>query len=88
VTGSQPTTQPGVLDDAGLRRVVWILSLTETTSWGVLYYAFPVLLSSIAADTRWSTTALTGAFSLSLVVQAESGSSWGGTSTARDRVSS
>ena len=70
MTDSQPTTQPGVLDDAGLRRVVWVLSLTEITSWGVLYYAFPVLLSSIAADTGWSTTALTGAFSLSLVVAA------------------
>jgi MFS family permease len=68
VTNPQPTTQPGALDDAGLRRVVWVLSLTEITSWGVLYYAFPVLLSSIAADTGWSTTALTGAFSLSLVV--------------------
>ena len=70
MTDSQPTTQPGVLDDAGLRRVVWVLSLTEITSWGVLYYAFPVLLSSIATDTGWSTTALTGAFSLSLVVAA------------------
>ena len=68
MTDSQTTTQPGVLDDAGLRRVVWVLSLTEITSWGVLYYAFPVLLSSIVTDTGWSTTALTGAFSLSLVV--------------------
>ena len=70
MTDSQPTTQPGVLDDAGLRRVVWVLSLTEITSWGVLYYAFPVLLSSIVDDTGWSTTGVTGAFSLSLIVAA------------------
>lgn len=64
------TTSPGVLDDAGLRRVVWVLSLTEITSWGVLYYAFPVLLPSIVGDTGWSTTGVTGAFSLSLIVAA------------------
>lgn len=30
-------TEPGVLDDAGLRRAVGVLSLTEITSRGVLY---------------------------------------------------
>ena len=70
MTDSEAVTQPGVLDDAGLRRVVWVLSLTEITSWGVLYYAFPVLLSSIVDDTGWSTTEVTGAFSLSLIVAA------------------
>lgn len=61
-------TQPGALDASGLRRVVWVLSVTEITSWGVLYYAFAVLASGIAKDTGWSLTAVTGAFSMSLVV--------------------
>nr|WP_255546037.1 MULTISPECIES: MFS transporter [unclassified Nesterenkonia] len=44
------------------------LCLTQITSWGVLFYAFPVLLPRIAADTGWSATALTAAFSAALVV--------------------
>jgi MFS family permease len=39
-------------------------------SWGVLYYAFPVALSSITADTGWSAPATTAAFSAGLVVSA------------------
>jgi MFS family permease len=45
-----------------------VLSVTEITSWGVLYYAFAVLSSDIVHDTGWSRTAVTGAFSVSLVV--------------------
>jgi MFS family permease len=37
--------------------------LTEVVSYGVLYYAFPVLASDISADTHWSRTAITAAFS-------------------------
>lgn len=62
------TTQPGALDASGLRRAVAVLSATEITSWGVLYYAFAVLSSGIVEDTGWSRTAVTGAFSTSLVV--------------------
>jgi MFS family permease len=46
------------------------LCVTEIVSWGVLYYAFPVALSSITADTGWSATATTAAFSAGLVVSA------------------
>ena len=46
------------------------LCVTETTSWGILYYAFPVLAGRISADTGWSLTRLTAAFSLGLVVSA------------------
>lgn len=46
------------------------LCVTEVVSWGVLYYAFPVALASITADTGWSNTATTGAFSAGLVVSA------------------
>lgn len=47
--------------------------MTEVTSWGVLYYAFPVLAPSITADTGWSTPAVTAGFSLGLVVSAVAG---------------
>lgn len=50
-----------------------VLCVTEVVSWGVLYYAFPVALASIAADTGWSTSATTAAFSAGLVVSAVAG---------------
>ena len=49
------------------------LCITQITSWGILYYAFPVLVPSIAADTGWSTTTITAAFSLGLIVSAPAG---------------
>ncbi|TXL62168.1 MFS transporter [Aeromicrobium terrae] len=61
-------TQPGSLDGPGLRRAVTTLCITEIVSWGILYYAFAVLSSDIVDDTGWSQTAVTAAFSLSLVV--------------------
>lgn len=57
----------------GLRRVLITLCLTEITSWGVLYYAFPVLAPHITADTGWSAPAVTAAFSAALVVAAIAG---------------
>lgn len=56
--------EPGALDAAGLRRVVAVLSTVQIVSWGVLYYAFAALQSSITEDTGWSPVAITGAFSL------------------------
>ncbi|MGJ9372611.1 MFS transporter [Nesterenkonia sp. CF4.4] len=50
------------------RAVLLGLCLTQITSWGVLFYAFPVLQPRIAADTGWSATALTAAFSAALVI--------------------
>lgn len=61
-------SRPGTLDGPGLRRVVWVLSITVITSYGVLYYTFAVLLSSIVGDTGWSAVELTAAFSASQVV--------------------
>jgi MFS family permease len=49
--------------------IVAALSVTETTSWGVLYYGFPVFLKPMEAEFGWSRATLTGAFSLALVVQ-------------------
>ncbi len=55
------------------RRALIGLCITQVTSWGVLYYAFPVALASITADTGWSATAATAAFSAGLVVSALAG---------------
>ena len=60
--------QPEALNASGLRRVVLVLSITEITSWGILYYAFAVLASSIVRDTGWSQVSVTAAFSASLIV--------------------
>jgi MFS family permease len=61
------------LDPAGRRRVLGTLCLTQITGWGVLYYAFPVLQGSIAADTGWTPTAVAGAFALGQVGAAVGG---------------
>jgi MFS family permease len=55
------------------RRVLAALCVTEVVSWGVLYYAFPVALASITAETGWSASATTAAFSGGLVVSALAG---------------
>ena len=65
---SQHVDDPGALEHSELRRVLWVLSITQITSWGVLYYAFAVLLQPMADDTGWSPVFLTAAFSTGLVV--------------------
>jgi MFS family permease len=50
--------------------VLLVLCLTEVTSWGVLYYAFPVLADRITDQTGWPRATTTTAFSLALVVAA------------------
>ncbi|NMO92589.1 MFS transporter [Actinomycetospora sp. TBRC 11914] len=54
-------------------RALAALCVTEITSWGSLYYAFPVLLGPISAQTGWSATATVGAFSTGAVVSALAG---------------
>ena len=55
----------------------WLLTVTlgftETVSWGVLYYAFSVLVAPMEADLGWSRAEITGAFSLALVTLALAG---------------
>jgi MFS family permease len=48
---------------ASRRRALAALCVTEIVSYGVLYYAFPVLAGDISASTGWSRTAITAAFS-------------------------
>jgi sugar phosphate permease len=49
-------------------RIVAALAVTETVSFGILYYAFTVFVTPMQAALGWSTATITGAFSLSLVV--------------------
>ncbi len=44
------------------------LAITETVSWGILYYAFSVFLVPMQAELGWSAGSLTGAYSLALLV--------------------
>lgn len=49
------------------------LCASVTISYGVLYYAFTVLAPAISADTGWSPTAVTGAFSAGSLTGAVAG---------------
>lgn len=60
----------GALTEGALRRVLAVLCVTQIVSWGVLYYAFPVLAPTIAADAGWPIATITAAFSVGLVVSA------------------
>ena len=79
LTRAQPATPAplptadGAARDRELGWALRALCVTETVSYGVLYYAFPVLAGSITADTGWSTTAITAVFSAALVVSGLAG---------------
>jgi MFS family permease len=53
--------------------IVLALSITETISWGNLYYSFSVFLKPMQQELGWSRGALTGAFSLALLVSGIAG---------------
>ncbi|MEU5891753.1 MFS transporter [Streptomyces sp. NPDC047461] len=63
----------GTGDRSRPRAALPALCASQITSWGIVYYAFPVLNARITADTGWSTTATTGAFSAALIVSALAG---------------
>lgn len=48
--------------------ITWALALTETVSFGILYYAFAALLVPMQSELGWSATAITGAYSLCALV--------------------
>jgi len=48
--------------------IVGVLALTETASFGVLAYGFAVFLVPMQHELGWSPTAITGAYSLAVVV--------------------
>ena len=53
--------------------IVGALSVTETVSWGILYYAFAVFLLPMQRELGFSTAQLTGAFSLALLLSGVAG---------------
>ena len=55
------------------RSVLLVLCLTEITSWGILFYAFPVLAGEISTTTGWTLPAVNGAFSVGLIFSALTG---------------
>jgi MFS family permease len=48
--------------------IVGTLAITETVSWGIVYYAFSVFLVPMGAELGWSRAALTGGYSLALLI--------------------
>lgn len=46
------------------------LAITETISYGIMFYAFSVFLAPMEVDLGWSRTQITGALSLALLVSA------------------
>lgn len=44
------------------------LAITETISWGIIYYTFSVYITPMEAEMGWSRTDLTAAFSLALLI--------------------
>ena len=57
-------------DGARAWAIVAGLSVTETVSWGVLYYAFAVFLLPMRRELGWSPAEVSGAFSAALLVSA------------------
>lgn len=53
--------------------IVLVLGITETVSWGVVYYAFSVFVTPTSAELGWSRAEIAGAFSVALVVSGISG---------------
>jgi MFS family permease len=50
--------------------VVATLCVTETVSWGILYYGFPVMLRPMEEELGWSRVEITGAFSVGMGIAA------------------
>ncbi|MCG8971381.1 MFS transporter [Streptomyces sp. CL12-4] len=63
----------GTGDRSRPRAALPALCATQVVSWGIVYYAFPVLNPQITAATGWPAGATTAAFSLALVVSALAG---------------
>ncbi|WP_020131928.1 MFS transporter [Streptomyces sp. 303MFCol5.2] len=63
----------GTGDRSRPRAALPALCVTQITSWGIVYYAFPVLNPEITSRTGWPAGATTAAFSLALVVSALAG---------------
>ena len=77
-TGSEPQTIARRLPFSGGRLFHgWVqviaLSWTELISWGIVYYAFSVMIVPMSRDLGWSRVEITGAFSAGLLVSGVAG---------------
>ena len=73
MTGQAQPSSAGTERQSGLPSALVALCITEITSWGVLYYAFPVVADTVSADTGWSRGAVAAAFSVGQLVAAAAG---------------
>lgn len=58
------------LDSGRARAIVAALAVTQTVGYGTLYYAFAVFLTPVATELRTTTTAVTGTFTVSILISA------------------
>lgn len=72
-TGPPATLVPATSVRRRDARTVTVLSITETISWGIVYYAFAVFLPPMVVALNASTTTVGGALSLALVISAVAG---------------
>jgi MFS family permease len=73
VTSEVARTATTGLPAGQLRGVVAVLCVTEVVSWGVLFYAFPVLSTTIRDNEGWSLTWLVACFTAAQLVAAAVG---------------
>lgn len=66
----QQTSEDQIQQKKIFRKIVWPFAIAETLVWAAYYYSFPALLPTWEADLGFSKTALTGAFTLALIVSA------------------
>ncbi|MFF2318234.1 MFS transporter [Arthrobacter sp. NPDC058097] len=68
-----PAVSRKLVAEGALRGGLAALCITQTTAWGVLYYALLAAVQPISNDTGWDPALVTGAFSAGLVVSAVAG---------------
>jgi MFS family permease len=60
---------PAVAEGRRAWSIVAALAVTETVSWGILYYGFTAFLQPVSDDLGWSRGSMSAAFSVALLVQ-------------------
>src|SRR5215212_3803954 len=65
MTGNRPGRNDGLYYGWVL---VIVLGITETITWGIIYYGFAVFLPFMEAELGWSRGAMSGAFALATLL--------------------
>lgn len=68
-----PADAPALVAEGAPRGGLAALCITQTTGWGILYYALPAAVLPITEDTGWEPALVIGAFSAGLLVSAGAG---------------